>query len=110
MYFLEEGFGNRSSSVTYTNRTESSFNTVNISDYPLEEIFKNIDVLHICGISLAMNEMMRQNILEIVKAAREHNIQIVLIVILDHLFGVKVEMKKPNHIMSRFYMKRISFS
>ncbi|MHD0370508.1 MULTISPECIES: sugar kinase [unclassified Mammaliicoccus] len=77
MYFLEEGFGNRSSSVTYTNRTESSFNTVNISDYPLEEIFENIDVLHICGISLAMNEMMRQNILEIVKAAREHNIQIV---------------------------------
>lgn len=32
MYFLEQGFGNRPSNVTYTNRQQSSFNTTDISE------------------------------------------------------------------------------
>ncbi|WP_239751920.1 sugar kinase [Mammaliicoccus sp. H-M34] len=77
MYFLEEGYGNRPSNVTYTNRKESSFNTVELSQYKIDNILENIDVLHICGISLAMNEMMRQNILELVKAAKQNNVLVV---------------------------------
>lgn len=77
MYFLEQGFGNRPSNVTYTNRQQSSFNTTDISKYNIFQSLEGIDVLHICGISLAMNDLTQNNILTIVKIAKEKNIQIV---------------------------------
>lgn len=77
MYFLEQGFGRRPSNVTYTNREGSSFNTTDISHYNLEESFKNIDMLHICGITLAMNELMRENILKLVNFAKEKGVLII---------------------------------
>ncbi|RQM84033.1 2-dehydro-3-deoxygluconokinase [Staphylococcus xylosus] len=77
MYFLEQGFGNRPSNVTYTNRQQSSFNTTDISEYDIVQSMKGVDVLHICGISLAMNNLTQNNILTIVKVAREQGIKIV---------------------------------
>lgn len=77
MYFLEKGFGNRPSNVTYTNRQHSSFNTTDISKYDLLQSLKDVDILHICGITLAMNQLTRDNILKLVKAAKEQNIKIV---------------------------------
>ncbi|MCD8899714.1 sugar kinase [Staphylococcus gallinarum] len=77
MYFLEKGFGNRSSNVTYTNRQHSSFNTTDISKYDLIQSLKDVDILHICGITLAMNQLTRDNIMKLVKAAKEQNIKIV---------------------------------
>lgn len=77
MYFLEQGFGNRPSNVIYTNRQQSSFNTTDISEYDIVQSMKGVDVLHICGISLAMNNLTQNNILTIVKVAREQGIKIV---------------------------------
>jgi 2-dehydro-3-deoxygluconokinase len=61
MYFLENGFGQRSSRVTYTNRLESSFNTAHDSDYDMDLIAENADIIHFCGITLAMTDQVREN-------------------------------------------------
>lgn len=62
MYFLENGFGIRASKVTYSNRLESSFNSGSSSLYDFEKIAKSLDVIHFCGISLAMNDSVRAQI------------------------------------------------
>lgn len=77
MYFLEKGFGNRPSNVTYTNRQQSSFNVTDISKFNLLQSLKEVDVLHICGITLAMNQLTRDNVLKLVKLAKESNIKVV---------------------------------
>lgn len=77
MYFLEKGFGNRPSNVTYTNRQQSSFNITGISKFDLLQSLEDIDVLHICGITLAMNQLTRDNVLKLVKLAKEQNIKVV---------------------------------
>lgn len=59
MYFLENGFGARASRVTYTNRLESSFNTAPAEAYDFAAIAREIDVVHFCGITLAMNDTVR---------------------------------------------------
>src|SRR5262245_58239449 len=54
LYFLENGFGARPSRVTYTNRLESSFNTAPEGAYDWDAIAAEVDVVHFCGITLAM--------------------------------------------------------
>ncbi|MFD1415820.1 sugar kinase [Oceanobacillus jeddahense] len=71
MYFLENGFGQRSSRVTYTNRLESTFNTADISDYDLDSIAANTDVIHFCGISLAMTDKVRTSMKTLAKLVKE---------------------------------------
>ncbi|MDQ6600888.1 sugar kinase [Bacillus salipaludis] len=61
MYFLENGFGQRASRVTYTNRLESSFNTAHVSDYDMDLIAENADIIHFCGITLAMTDQVRES-------------------------------------------------
>jgi 2-dehydro-3-deoxygluconokinase len=72
MYFLENGFGARPSRVTYTNRQESSFNTAPESTYNFAEIAKNIDMIHFCGITLAMNDNVRQHMKALAKEVKAH--------------------------------------
>ncbi|KRG14347.1 2-dehydro-3-deoxygluconokinase [Virgibacillus soli] len=72
MYFLESGFGSRSSRVTYTNRQESSFNTAPRSFYSFKDIANSIDFVHFCGITLSVNDKARVQMKELarnVKAA-----------------------------------------
>ncbi|MEK4306748.1 MULTISPECIES: sugar kinase [Oceanobacillus] len=71
MYFLENGFGQRSSRVTYTNRLESTFNTADISDYDLDSIAADTDVIHFCGISLAMTDKVRASMKTLAKLVKE---------------------------------------
>lgn len=59
MYFLENGFGARPSRVTYTDRLASSFNTAVADNYNFKDIAANIDIVHFCGITLAMNDSVR---------------------------------------------------
>ncbi|GLC87302.1 2-dehydro-3-deoxygluconokinase [Lysinibacillus piscis] len=70
MYFLENGFGVRASRVTYSNRLESSFNTASLYDF--QEIAKQIDVAHFCGITLAMNDTVRQQMKQFATAVKAH--------------------------------------
>lgn len=60
MYFLENGFGIRPSRVTYTNRLESSFNRGKGDLYHFENIANQLDLVHFCGITLAMNDSIRE--------------------------------------------------
>lgn len=72
MYFLENGFGVRPSRVTYTNRQESSFNTADQELYNFTEIAKQIGMIHFCGITLAMNDNVRQQMKKLAMAVKEH--------------------------------------
>ncbi|MED1029170.1 sugar kinase [Bacillus atrophaeus] len=72
MYFLENGFGARSSRVTYSNRLESSFNTASEGTYNFKEIAKQLDVVHFCGITLAMNDSVRNQMKLFAKAVKEN--------------------------------------
>lgn len=72
MYFLENGFGQRASRVTYTNRLESTFNTADISDFDLDLIAANTDVIHFCGISLAMTDNVRTNMKALAEKVKEN--------------------------------------
>lgn len=59
MYFLENGFGARPGRVTYTDRLGSSFNTAEADQYDMAALVSRVDVLHLCGITLAMNDRVR---------------------------------------------------
>lgn len=71
MYFLENGFGVRPSRVTYSNRLESSFNTAPADAYQYEDIARGIDAIHFCGISLAMNDGVRQHMKALARAVKQ---------------------------------------
>lgn len=59
MYFLENGFGARPGRVTYTDRLGSSFNTAEAGQYDMAALASRVEVLHLCGITLAMNDGVR---------------------------------------------------
>ncbi|TWT07051.1 sugar kinase [Planococcus sp. CPCC 101016] len=72
-YFLETGFGFRPSRVTYSNRLESSFNTAPEAIYDFAKIAEDVDVVHFCGITLAMNDAARNNIQNFARAVKDNN-------------------------------------
>ena len=72
-YFLETGFGFRPSRVTYSNRLESSFNTAPETIYDFSEIARDVDVVHFCGITLAMNEATRNSTRKFARAVKDGN-------------------------------------
>lgn len=71
LYFLENGFGPRPSRVTYSNRLESSFNTASEGTYDFPAIAKEVDLVHFCGITLAMNDSIRNHTLEFARAVNK---------------------------------------
>lgn len=77
MYFLEVGFGQRPAEVTYMNRNMSSFGLSTIDDYNLDELLNEIDAIHICGISLALNENTRNVAMELAMKAKEKGIKVI---------------------------------
>ncbi|MEW9702049.1 sugar kinase [Paenibacillus sp. SI8] len=70
MYFLENGFGVRPSRVTYSNRQESSFNTAPEGTYDYTGIAQQLDMIHFCGITLAMNDDVRQHMKALARAVK----------------------------------------
>ncbi|WP_046233361.1 sugar kinase [Paenibacillus algorifonticola] len=77
MYFLEKGFGARASKVTYTDRLGSSFNTASFGDEQLAAAVAEVDVLHFCGITLAMNDQVRSHMLHLAREAKRQGRKIV---------------------------------
>lgn len=76
IYFLEQGFGNRASEVTYLNRSESSFCQSQISDYDFT-CLDDMDALHICGISLAFSSQLRDVVMAWINAAKERGVKVI---------------------------------
>lgn len=77
VYFLEKGFGPRSDKVTYLNRSESSFGKARLEDMDPERILDGMDMLHICGIALAINDATRTMALQLARIAKEKGICVV---------------------------------
>lgn len=75
-YFLEMGYGNRPSEVTYMNRSESAFCQTKLTDQEMEQALENIDLLHICGIALSTSRQSRENALNLAKVAKKLGINI----------------------------------
>lgn len=77
MYFLEMGIGDRASKVTYMNRRESSFAKSTIEDYDIEKLLEGKDCLHLCGISLALNENIRSLVYHLAKKANDKGVKVI---------------------------------
>lgn len=69
-YFLEHGFGARPSRVTYTDRWGSSFNTAQFDFNLFAQVAEEIDALHLCGITLAMNDNVRAAMKQLAAAVK----------------------------------------
>lgn len=59
-YVLEQGYGNRPSEVTYLDRIHSSFNEYLWSEDDIQEMLAEVDVVHICGIALSLDEKIQK--------------------------------------------------
>src|SRR5690606_4792376 len=67
---LENGFGARPSRVTYTYRWGSRFNTATFDAASFAQVASYIDALHLCGITLAMNDNVRAAMKELAAAVK----------------------------------------
>jgi len=76
-YFLEQGFDVRPSRITYSNRTESSFCRSTLDVYSFDEIFRDADMIHFCGITLAVSEQTRKLAFAFAKEAQERGVKVV---------------------------------
>lgn len=76
IYFLEKGLGNRASQVTYLNRKDSSFGHSQYTDYDFS-CLDHHDALHICGITLAMNENVREIAFALAKEAKQRGLTVI---------------------------------
>lgn len=70
IYFLEEGFGVRSSKVTY-DRKGSAFAVYDFSKLDFKKILKGFNWLHTSGITCALSESCRLLVMNAMKAAKE---------------------------------------
>ncbi len=75
IYFLEEGFGVRSSKVTY-DRKESSFALYDFSRIDFKEKLKGFTWLHLSGITPALSKNCRSLIMFALQAAKELGITV----------------------------------
>ena len=75
IYFLEEGFGVRSSKVTY-DRKDSAFSAYDFSTVDFKKILEGFTWLHLSGITPALSENCRKLVDYALKAAKEMNITV----------------------------------
>ncbi|MGM0257481.1 2-dehydro-3-deoxygluconokinase [Enterococcus sp. AZ093] len=68
-YFAEMGYGIRPTEITYQNRKNSSFGLATVADYAIEDFIETVDLVHICGISLSLNEHSAEVALAVAKTA-----------------------------------------
>ena len=75
IYFLEEGFGVRSSKVTY-DRKDSAFATYDFSKVDFSAVLEGFTWLHLSGITPALSENCRELVLYALKTAKQMNITV----------------------------------
>lgn len=71
VYFLEMGYGNRPSEVTYLERMSSAFGKSIPADYQIDTVINEFDIVHICGITLSLGEGTREAAIELAKKAHQ---------------------------------------
>lgn len=72
-YFVEMGFGERPSMVTYQNRSESAFCKAETADYPIVEAVRAVDLVHICGITALLNEATYETAIRLAAEAKKQH-------------------------------------
>ena len=75
-YFLENGSGNRASQVIY-DRCYSAMTSLTSGDIDLKQLFQNVDVFVVSGITVALNQTIQDIVVEMVKYCRGNNILVV---------------------------------
>ncbi len=72
-YFLEGGSGNRTSQVIY-DRAYSAMTSFTLEDVVLDKLFDGVDVFVVSGITAALNENLKNAVVEMLKYCKEHGI------------------------------------
>lgn len=72
-YYVETGAGERSAQVTY-DRKYSSFSDLKMEEVNFEEIFQDVSLFHVTGITLALSSELRELTLKALKTAKEKGI------------------------------------
>ena len=75
LYFMEQGFGSRSSSVLY-HRKSAVINTLQEDDFNYDEVFEGASWFHVTGISLAISKNSKDVTLRLCKEAKKRNITV----------------------------------
>lgn len=74
-YFLEDGIGQRTSSVIY-DRSGSSFAEMNTLEWSMDNLFNNVDLLHISGITPAISNDWTMLTLQLMEEAKRREVKI----------------------------------
>ena len=75
VYYLENGFGCRQSEVFY-DRKHTSINQIRPEMLDMDSLFKGISHFHFSGITVAIDEQVREVLLCLLKEAKQRNITI----------------------------------
>ncbi|GAB2027618.1 sugar kinase [Lactovum odontotermitis] len=105
-YFLEMGYGNRPSEVTYLDRRHSAFCQTKLADETMRDALKDINLLHICGIALLTSEQSRENALNLARMAHEAGITICF----DFNYRRSLAKGVSHEILVESYKKMLGFS
>lgn len=74
MYFLEQGFGTRSSQVIY-NRKNSEVTRLDANSFDFDKIFEGCTHFHICGISFALSKSSCELAFALLQNAKQRGIK-----------------------------------
>jgi 2-dehydro-3-deoxygluconokinase len=74
-YYLEVGAGLRASNVIY-DRKYSAISLMSTNEWDLDELFKDVSIFHITGVTLALSESWHELGVELIKEAKNRNIKV----------------------------------
>ncbi|MGX7419775.1 PfkB family carbohydrate kinase [Carnobacterium gallinarum] len=75
MYYLESGCGERGAAVVY-DRAYSSFATMKELEWNFDQLFADVELIHLSGITPALSKNWQKMILELLKEAKKRSIKI----------------------------------
>lgn len=75
IYFLENGASIRPSSVVY-DRANSAIAEAELSEFDFDEIFREVDLFHVSGITPVISRNGAKLTLEALKTAKKHNVKV----------------------------------
>lgn len=75
LYYYEEGYGARSANVIY-DRENSSITELNAEDFNFDDIFQDVELLHVSGITFGLGEKTRKLATTIVDEAKKRKVKV----------------------------------
>jgi 2-dehydro-3-deoxygluconokinase len=74
-YYLENGVGERASSVIY-DRAYSSFAEMNVLEWSMDELFEDVELFHVSGITPAISDSWAMMTQQLMKEAKKRKVKI----------------------------------